>query len=78
MKAELKKNLQKISEISYCSFGYEDSKEILELMEYSIKDNKQLRQIIRYIKEYLDTVDKNFEEYRKQWKMYQKSMEEYF
>ena len=75
MNEKIKKDLQKIAELGYCFLGYENFEETVEVMEYSIKDNKQIRQALKYIKNYLKVVDERFEEYRQEWKRMQKVME---
>lgn len=75
MDEKIKKDLQKIAELGYCFFGYEEFEEVVEVMRYSTKNNKQVRQALKYIKDYLKVVDKKYEEYRQDWKRMQEAME---
>lgn len=77
MDEKIKKDLQKIAQLGYCFFGYKDFKEVIEVMEYSIKDSKQIRQALKYIKNYLKVVDERFKEYHQEWKRMQEAMELY-
>lgn len=75
MDEKIKKDLQKIAELGYCFFGYEEFEEVVEVMRYSTKNSKQVRQALKYIKDYLKVVDKKYEEYRQDWKRMQEAME---
>lgn len=75
MDEKIKKDLQKIAELGYCFFGYEEFEEIVEVMRYSTKNSKQVKQALKYIKNYLKVVDERYEEYRQEWKRMQKAME---
>lgn len=77
MNEKIRKDLQKMAETGYCFFGYKDFEEFIEMMRYSIKDSKQIRQALKYIKDYLKVVDKRFEEYRQDWERMQRNMENF-
>lgn len=75
MDEKIKKDLQKIAELGYCFFGYEEFEEVVEVMRYSTKNSKQIKQALKYIKDYLKVVDEKYEEYHQDWKRMQKAME---